>query len=107
MPPPAFLVEPGGLRGGWTLQTTGVDLVKMKREVGVEYFVKALSSGERTAAQRLEPFLAPDVTYETNTQPGVTPIGREAFKGRSPCSSRSSASGRRRLAIRDLDGPSR
>ncbi|HWO73671.1 MAG TPA: pyridoxamine 5'-phosphate oxidase family protein [Dehalococcoidia bacterium] len=54
-----------------------------KRALGVEYFVKALSTGERTAAQRLEPFLAEDVEYDTNTQPGAVPIGREVFKGRA------------------------
>jgi len=54
-----------------------------KRARGVEYFVKALSTGERTAAQRLEPFLAQDVEYDTNTQPGAVPIGREVFKGRA------------------------
>jgi Pyridoxamine 5'-phosphate oxidase len=53
-----------------------------KRELAAEYFVKALSTGERTAAQRLEPLLAPDVEYDTNTQPGAVPIGREVFKGR-------------------------
>lgn len=53
-----------------------------KRTRGVEYFVKALSTGERTAAQRLEPFLAEDCEYDTNTQPGAVPIGREVFKGR-------------------------
>jgi hypothetical protein len=53
-----------------------------KRALGVEYFVKALSTGERTAAQRLEPLLAEDVEYDTNTQPGAVPIGREVFSGR-------------------------
>jgi len=53
-----------------------------KHDLGVEYFVKALSTGERTAAQRLEPFLAPDVEYDSNTQPGAMPIGRETFTGR-------------------------
>jgi hypothetical protein len=54
-----------------------------KRLLGAEYFVKALSTGERTAAQRLEPLLAQDVTYDTNTQPGAVPIGREVFTGRA------------------------
>ncbi len=54
-----------------------------KRQLAAEYFVKALSTGERTAAQRLEPLLAPDVEYDTNTQPGAVPIGREVFKGRA------------------------
>jgi hypothetical protein len=54
-----------------------------KRRRGVEYFIKALSTGERTAAQRLEGCLAPDVDYDTNTQPGAVPIGREVFSGRS------------------------
>jgi hypothetical protein len=54
-----------------------------KRQLAAEYFVKALSTGERTAAQRLEPWLAPDVEYDTNTQPGAVPIGREVFKGRA------------------------
>lgn len=53
-----------------------------KRAIGVEYFVKALSTGERTAAQRLEPLLTEDVQYDTNTQPGAIPIGREVFSGR-------------------------
>ena len=53
-----------------------------KRELAVEYFIKSLSTGERTAAQRLEPFLAEEVEYDTNTQPGAVPIGRETFKGR-------------------------
>jgi hypothetical protein len=52
------------------------------QETAVEYFVKALSTGERTAAQRLAPLLAEDVVYETNTQPGAVPIGRESFSGR-------------------------
>jgi hypothetical protein len=52
-----------------------------KRGRGVEYFIKALSTGERTAAQRLEGCLAPDVDYDTNTQPGAVPIGREVFSG--------------------------
>jgi len=53
-----------------------------KRALGVEYFVKALSTGERTAAQRLETLLAADVQYDTNTQPGAVPIGREVYSGR-------------------------
>lgn len=53
-----------------------------KRELGVEYFIKALSTGERTAAQRLENYLAENVEYDTNTQPGAVPIGRETFVGR-------------------------
>ena len=53
-----------------------------KRELGVEYFIKALSTGERTSAQRLEGFLAENVEYDTNTQPGAVPIGRETFVGR-------------------------
>jgi pyridoxamine 5'-phosphate oxidase-like protein len=53
-----------------------------KRHLAVEYFIRALSTGERTAAQRLQPLLAEDVEYETNTQPGAVPIGRETFKGR-------------------------
>lgn len=54
-----------------------------KREIAIEYFVKALSSGERSAAERLEEHLADDVTYETNSQPGVPPVGRETFTGRA------------------------
>jgi hypothetical protein len=54
-----------------------------KRTRGVEYFIKALSTGERTAAQRLEPHLAEDVSYDTNTQPGIVPIGREVHHGRA------------------------
>jgi hypothetical protein len=52
------------------------------QQLGVEYFVKALSRGERSAAQRLEPFLADDVEFDTNSQPGVPPIGREVFRGK-------------------------
>jgi hypothetical protein len=52
------------------------------KETAIEYFIKALSTGERTAAQRLGPHLASDVVYETNTQPGAVPIGREKFSGR-------------------------
>ena len=48
----------------------------------VQYFVKALSTGERTALERLEPFLAADVVYDTSSQPGVPPIGRDRFVGR-------------------------
>jgi hypothetical protein len=54
-----------------------------KRARGVEYFIRALSTGERTAAQRFEPFLADDVTYDTNTQPGIVPVGREVHRGRA------------------------
>ena len=54
-----------------------------KRELAVEYFIKALSTGERTAAQRLEPMLAEDAEYDTNTQPGAVPIGREVYSGRA------------------------
>jgi hypothetical protein len=54
-----------------------------KRTRSVEYFIKALSTGERTAAQRLEPYLAEDVSYDTNTQPGIVPIGREVHHGRA------------------------
>ena len=53
-----------------------------KRLLGVEYFIKALSTGEQSAAHRLEPFLADDVEFDTNSQPGVPPIGREVFKGK-------------------------
>jgi hypothetical protein len=52
------------------------------KDTAIEYFIKALSTGERTAAQRLGPHLADDVVYETNTQPGAVPIGRETFSGR-------------------------
>jgi hypothetical protein len=54
-----------------------------KRIRGVEYFIKALSTGERTAAQRLESYLAEDAEYDTNTQPGAVPIGREVHSGRA------------------------
>jgi hypothetical protein len=54
-----------------------------KRTRGAEYFIKALSTGERTAAQRLEPYLAEDVSYDTNTQPGIVPVGREVHHGRA------------------------
>ncbi len=53
-----------------------------RRTQGIEYFIKSLSTGERTAAQRLESYLAIDVEFDTNTQPGVPPIGRETFRGR-------------------------
>ena len=52
-----------------------------KRAHGVEYFVKALSTGEITAAQRLMSCLADNVAYDTNSQPGQ-PVGRELFQGR-------------------------
>ncbi|HEU0169504.1 MAG TPA: pyridoxamine 5'-phosphate oxidase family protein [Chloroflexota bacterium] len=52
-----------------------------KRHLAVEYFIKSLSTGERTAAQRLEPLLALDAEYDTNTQPGAVPITRETFHG--------------------------
>jgi hypothetical protein len=54
-----------------------------KRTRGVDYFIKALSTGERTAAQRLDPYLAEDVSYDTNTQPGIVPVGREVHHGRA------------------------
>ncbi len=52
------------------------------RSLGVEYFIKALCTGERTAAERLVGHLADDVEFDTNSQPGVPPIGRETFRGR-------------------------
>jgi hypothetical protein len=52
------------------------------RQLAVEYFVKALSTGERTAAERVAKYLAPDVEYDTNTQPGVLRVGRALYKGR-------------------------
>jgi hypothetical protein len=52
------------------------------RLLGVEYFIKALCTGERTAAERLVSHLAADVEFDTNSQPGVPPIGRESFTGR-------------------------
>jgi hypothetical protein len=57
--------------------------VPNRRALGVEYLVKALSTGEQSAANRLSPFLAADVVYDTNSQPGVFPIGREVFSGKS------------------------
>jgi hypothetical protein len=57
--------------------------VPSRRALGVEYLVKALSTGEQSAANRLAPFLAADVVYDTNTQPGVFPIGREVFSGKA------------------------
>jgi hypothetical protein len=54
-----------------------------RRALGIEYFTKALRTGERTALERLEDYLAEDVVYDTNSQPGVPPIGREEFKGRA------------------------
>jgi hypothetical protein len=54
-----------------------------RRALGVEYLVKALSTGEQSAANRLAPFLAADVVYDTNSQPGVFPIGREVFSGKA------------------------
>ena len=53
-----------------------------KRELAVEYFVKALSTGEISAAQRVANYLASDVEYDTNTQPGILPVGRAVYKGR-------------------------
>jgi hypothetical protein len=53
-----------------------------KRELAVEYFVKALSTGERTAAERVAKYLADDVEFDTNSQPG-RPVGREVYKGRT------------------------
>jgi hypothetical protein len=53
-----------------------------KQHLAVGYFIKALSTGERTAAQRLAPLLAADAEYDTNTQPGAVPITRETFRGR-------------------------
>jgi hypothetical protein len=52
------------------------------RELAVEYFVKALSTGEISAAQRVANHLASDVEYDTNTQPGILPVGRAVYKGR-------------------------
>jgi hypothetical protein len=52
------------------------------RELAIEYFIKSLSSGELSAAQRLEPHLADDVEYDTNSQPGVPPVGREHYAGK-------------------------
>src|ERR1700678_3600499 len=57
--------------------------VPNRRTLGVEYLVKALSTGEQSAANRLAPFLAADVVYDTNSQPGVFPIGREVFSGKA------------------------
>lgn len=57
--------------------------IPAKRALGVEYFVKALSTGEQSAADRLAPLLAADVVYDTNSQPGVFPIGREVFRGKA------------------------
>jgi hypothetical protein len=54
-----------------------------RRALAVEYLVKAVSTGEQSAANRLAPFLAADVVYDTNSQPGVFPIGRETFSGKS------------------------
>jgi hypothetical protein len=53
-----------------------------KRELAVEYFVKALSTGEISAAQRVGRYLAADVEYDTNTQPGILPVGRAVYRGR-------------------------
>jgi hypothetical protein len=52
------------------------------RELAVEYFVKALSTGEISAAQRVGRYLAADVEFDTNTQPGITPVGRAVYRGR-------------------------
>ena len=56
--------------------------MNQNRELAVEYFIKALSTGEISAAQRAMRFLAPDVEYDTNTQPGILPVGRAVYKGR-------------------------
>jgi hypothetical protein len=52
------------------------------RYLGVEYFIKALSTGEFSAAERLAPYLADDVEFDTNSQPGVPPVEREQFRGK-------------------------
>jgi hypothetical protein len=52
------------------------------RKLAVEYFVKALSTGEISAAQRVGKYLAADIEYDTNTQPGIVPVGRTVYKGR-------------------------
>jgi hypothetical protein len=57
--------------------------VPHRRALGVEYLVKALSTGEQSAANRLAPFLAADLVYDTNSQPGVFPLGREVFSGKA------------------------
>lgn len=54
-----------------------------QRALAIEYFIKSLCTGERSAAQRLESHLAEDVVYDTNSQPGVPPIRRETFRGRA------------------------
>lgn len=54
-----------------------------QRDLAIEYFIKSLGTGERSAAERLERHLADDVTYDTNSQPGVPPIQRETFHGRA------------------------
>ena len=51
-----------------------------KRALGVEYFVKTMSMGERTAAERLQDYLAPDVELDVPTQPGQ-PVGRVELRG--------------------------
>ncbi len=65
------------------------------RSLGVEYFIKALCTGERTAAERLVSHLATDVEFDTNSQPGVPPIGRKPFTVVTQSSIECPVSGRR------------
>ena len=74
----------GSTRGGLDGEHATIEppLMTDSRALGAEYFIKALSTGERTAAARLVQYLADDVEFSTNSQPGVAPIGREVFTGR-------------------------
>jgi hypothetical protein len=74
-----------GVSGGngkvFSARCVGVGVAD-QRHLAVEYFLKALCTGERSAVERLAPLLGDDVTYETNSQPGVAPVGRDHFAGR-------------------------
>jgi len=53
------------------------------RSLGVEYFIKAISTGEQSAVVRLEPFLAEDVEYDPNARPGTDLADHDVFRGKS------------------------
>ena len=52
-----------------------------ERVQAVEFYMKAVRTGERTASERLAEHLAPDVELDTTTQPGQ-PVGRETLTGK-------------------------
>lgn len=53
-----------------------------KRSRAVEYFMKSITTGERTSAERAADYLAPNVEMDTSTQPGQ-PVGRERLSGKA------------------------